>query len=307
MADRTTLNTFASRQYGVFNRRQATEAGYDRHAIQRRITSGDWIRLGPNVFCVSSAPPKWERQLAAAVLSRPRAIVGGGSAAYLLGLRGFRKGRPTIVVPEGSNARLTIGRVIRSKHFDALATVHVAGFDVTSVAETLMTLARDTSTGSLEDSLEDALLAGKVRIADFAPIIDRERGSPWAALMERIVFEHSADAPSVDSSYLEALLERVLAGSRTPSWQREFPFSIRGRPGRVDVYFPDWRMAVEADGRTWHGRRRDEEKDRRRDAELAAQGIHVMRLTYKMLTEEPDRCRALIIAAGSHRSAQRVV
>ncbi len=250
MADRSTINTFASRQYGVFNRRQASEAGYDRHAIQRRIASGEWIRLGPNVFCVSSAPPKWERQMAAAVLSRPRAIVGGGSAAFLLGLRGYRRGRPTIVIPEGSNARLSIGRVIRSKHFDALATAQVAGFEVTSMAETLMMLARDTAPGSLEDSLEDALLAGKVRIADFAPIIDRERGA---------------------------------------------------------VYFPDWRLAVEADGRTWHGRRRDEEKDRRRDAELAAQGIHVMRLTYDMLTEEPDRCRALIVAAGSHRSAQRVV
>lgn len=307
MADRSTIDTFASRQYGVFSRRQATEAGYDRHAIQRRVSSSEWIRLGPNVFCVSSAPPKWERKMAAAVLSRPRAVVGGRSAAYLLGIRGFRPGRPTVVVPVGSNARLEIGRVIRSKHFDRLATVQVAGFTVTSVAETLMTLAKDLPLASLEDSFEDALLAGKVRISDFAPIIEREAGAPWAGVMERLVFEHSAGAPSVDSSYLEGLLERLFSKAQLPEWRREFPFSIRGRPGRVDVYFPDWRLAVEADGRTWHGRRRDEEQDRRRDAELAAQGIQVIRLTYTMLTDEPDECLRLVLAAGRHRSAQRVV
>jgi very-short-patch-repair endonuclease len=60
---------------------------------------------------------------------------------------------------------------------------------------------------------------------------------------------------------------------------------------------------IEADGRAWHGRFVDQEADRRRDAELAAKGIQVIRLTYSMLTEEPDRCLEMILAAGRHRSA----
>lgn len=306
MGDRGVIDVYASRQYGVFNRRQLREAGYDRSAVARRVASGEWVRLCPNVFCLASAPPKWERQLAAAVLSRPRALVGGKSAACLLSLRGFRKSRPTIIVPEGANTRLSIGRVIRSKHFDSLFTVSVAGFEVTSVAETLMTLARELPAPDLEAALEDALLAGQVDIEKLRVVLAREAGSPWAGVLAGLVLDHSADAPTPNSSYLEALLERLLANAELPTTHREFSFSIRGAPARVDVYIPDWRMVIEADGRAWHGRIRDQEADRRRDAGLAARGIQVIRLTYRMITDDPDECLSMILAAGAHRSAQRV-
>lgn len=307
MGERRAIDVFASRQYGVFNKGQIREAGYDRSAVQRRVRSGEWIRLCPNVFCLASAPPKWERQLAAAVLSRPKAIVAGSTAAYLLGFRDYRKGPPTILVPEGSNARLSIGRVIRSKHFDSIATVQLAGFTTTSAAETIMTLARDLSIGDLEATLEDALLAGQVELGDLSVVLEREAGSPWAGVLNQLVIDHSEDAPTPDSSYLEALLERLLSRADLPTTLREFPFSIRGESARVDVYIPDWTMVIEADGRAWHGRMRDQESDKRRDAGLAAKGIQVIRLTYEMITEDPDGCLDMIKAAGSHRSAERIV
>jgi very-short-patch-repair endonuclease len=307
MGERRSIDAFASRQYGVFNRDQVRKAGFDRNAVKRRVASGEWIRLGANVFAVASAPPKWERQMAAAVLSRPRAYVAGPSAAHLLGFRDFRPGRTTIVVPEGSNSRLSIGRVIRSKHFDSLATVQVAGFTLTSAAETLMTLARDLSEPELESVLEDALLARLVDVNELREVLEREAGSPWVAVLERQVVLHSADAPTPDSSYLEALLERLLDGATLPDMVREFPFSIRGTPARVDVFIPDWQLVIEADGRAWHGRTVNQEADRRRDAGLAAQGIQVIRLTYRMITKDPNGCLAMILAAGEHRSAKRVV
>jgi very-short-patch-repair endonuclease len=209
-------------------------------------------------------------------------------------------------VPEGSNSRLSIGRVIRSKHFDSLATVQVTGFTVTSAAETLMALARDLSEADHEAALEDALLAGQVEVGHLWEVLQREAGSPWAGVMERQVLLHSSDAPTYGSSYLEALLERLLGRADLPRFVRESPFSIRGIPARVDVFIPDWQLVIEADGRAWHGRLRDQEADHRRDAGLAAKGIQVIRLTYRMITEGPEECLEMIRAAGSHRSAQRV-
>lgn len=307
MGERSEIDVFARRQYGVFNRDQIRRAGFDRNAVKRRVASGEWIRLAPNVFCLASAAPRWERLMAAAVLSRRRAYVGGSSAAYLHGFRDYRPGQPTIIVPEGGNGRLPIGRVIRSKHFDSLTTVQIAGFTVTSSAETLMTLARDLSESKLEAGLEDALLARQVAMPDLRTVLKREAGSPWSGRLERLVMEHSADAPTPESSYLEALLERLLAGSELPEVVREFPFSIRGVPARVDVFIPEWQLVIEADGRTWHGRIRDQEADRRRDAGLAAKGIQVIRLTYSMITREADSCLSMIVDAGRHRSANRVV
>jgi very-short-patch-repair endonuclease len=125
--------------------------------------------------------------------------------------------------------------------------------------------------------------------------------------MDRLVVDHSADAPTPNSSYLEALLERLLAEAELPTTLREFSFSIRGTPARVDVYIPDWQMVIEipdwqmvieADGRAWHGRLRDQEADRRRDAGLAARGIQAIRLTYRMITDDPGECLSMILAAG---------
>lgn len=102
-------------------------------------------------------------------------MVAGSSEAHLLGFRSYRQGRPTIFVPEGSNVRLSIGRVIRNKHFDSIATVHVAGFTTTSAAETIMTLARDQSFDDLEATLEDALLAGQVEVGDLRVVLERDQ------------------------------------------------------------------------------------------------------------------------------------
>ncbi len=305
VGNRATIDELASRQYGVFNTGQIREAGYDRSAVQRRVRSGEWIRLGPSVFCLASSPPKWERQLAAAVLSRRRALVGGTSAAALHGFRGIAREHPTIVVPEGSNARMNFGRVMRTKHFDSLATASVSGFTVTSVAETVFALLRDLSERVMSGILEDALLARKVAIDDFHPILDRDAGSPWVAVLERLVIDHSATAPSTDASYLEARLEKLLGSAVLPRWERESPFTIQGRSARVDVFIPDWLLVIEADGRAWHGRQVDMESDRRRDAWLASQGIQVIRLTYSMIVEDPEGCLAMILSAGSHRRASR--
>lgn len=305
MGDMRRLNQVASRQYGVFNRRQLREAGFDRFAVGRRVGSGEWIRVCPNVFSLASAPPKWERQMAAAILSRQEAYVAGRSAAYLLGFKGFSKAKPTVVVPPNANTRLTIGRVIRSKHFSVMAIETIAGFTVTSSAETLLMLARDLTRDRLESCLEDALLARRVTLPDLRQVLAREARAPGSAVLEHLVLAHTEDAPTPDSTYLEALLERSLRRAQLPGWIREAPFSIRGAKARVDVFIPDWDLVVEADGRAWHGRIRDQESDKRRDAELAARGIQVIRLSYSMLSEEFDECVRLIREAGQHRRARR--
>lgn len=44
----------------------------------------------------------------------------------------------------------------------------------------------------------------------------------------------------------------------------------------VDFYWPRERLALEMDGRAFHTSRRDFERDRRRDADLATRGIRVL-------------------------------
>jgi very-short-patch-repair endonuclease len=305
MGDSRQIDRLASRQHGVFSGSQLREAGFDKHAVARRLASGEWRQFDYRVFGLSSAAPTWERQLWIALLSRPRAVLGGRSAAHLLGFPGFSRSRPVIVVPGSANARSQIAKVIRSEHFDELEVERVRGFPVTSAAETLLTLVGEMSAIRFEQLLDELLLSGKLKLERLERVAKRESGRRrrGITLLRALLEDRLSDASSHDASYLERLLERLLRKLEIPKWLREYPFSLDGRENRVDVYVPLWRLVIEADGRNWHARVRDFEEDRRRDNELAARGIQVIRLTYRMLKFDPEGCRQTILAVGRVRSA----
>lgn len=305
MGDSRKIDRLASRQHGVFSGAQLRKAGFDKHAVARRLASGEWRQFDYRVFGLASAAPTWERQVWIALLSRPRAIVGGRSAAHLLGFPGFSRSRPVIVVPGSANARSQIAKVIRSEYFDELEVERVRGFPVTSVAETLLTLVGEMSAIRFERLLDELILSGKLKLEQLERVANRESGRRrrGITLLRALLEDRLADASSHDASYLERLLERLLRTLEIPEWLREYPFSLGGRESRVDVYVPLWRLVIEADGRNWHARVRDFEEDRRRDNELAARGIQVIRLTYRMLKSDPEGCRQTILAVGRVRSA----
>ncbi len=244
----------------------------------------------------------------AAVLSQPQAIVGHRSAAHLLGLYDIARGSPTIVVPKGSNTRSGLAQVIESDQFARLATTTVGAFQVTTVPETMLALAADLEGEQLTDLFDAALLAGKLDLKAQFVIFDREVGRRPRGIkhLRQLALSRLPTAPSHGSSYLEAMLERVLkASQRLPAWTREYPFTVNGSEARVDVFIPDWSLVVESDGRNWHMRNQAFESDRARDIELATGGLQVLRFTYDMLLSDSHGCLDQILKVGSVRTAQR--
>jgi hypothetical protein len=232
--------------------------------------------------------------------------VGGSSAAHLHRFPGFGKSKPAIFVPGSSNARSSIARVVRAEHFDELEVVRVNGFEATSVAETLLGLASDIAGRRLETLIDELLLSDRARLDGLLAVADRESGRRRRGIVvfRSIVEDRAPTAESKQSSYLERLLERILhSADGLPIWAREHPFSIGGHPCRVDVFIPIWNLVIEADGRNWHARVGDFDNDRRRDNELAARGIQVIRFTYPMLKTDPAGCLATIRSVGRVRSA----
>jgi very-short-patch-repair endonuclease len=67
--------------------------------------------------------------------------------------------------------------------------------------------------------------------------------------------------------------------------QARFPWRARVSH-RCDVLLPRSRLVLEADGRLWHARVRDFERDRERDNEAIAHGYGVLRFTWRHITRE---------------------
>jgi hypothetical protein len=298
----TVIAALARRQHGCWSRAQALAAGFTPTMIRTRVRSGTWIRLDTGVYAHAASLPTWERSVMAAVLAEPWACASHRAAAALHRLEGFRAGRPELTVLPGANARGRLAIVHRGVD---VQTQRVSGILTSSLPQTFIDLAQvvsaerlRTALGARASEVPTLLDAVRDRCCALAPRGGRDL-RPLKAALQRF---GSGTLPS--ETELERRMRRVLASPLIPaiSWQAPFP----GRnPGlrRVDGLIPGWSLVLEGDGRAWHTRLDDFERDRRRDAEAAAAGLLTLRFTWHQLTAEPDWVRATVISAGSHRAA----
>jgi very-short-patch-repair endonuclease len=296
------LDEYAARQYGVFSLTQVRQSGFTPKMIETRLATGAWMRLANGVYVLASAPPKWERQMAAALLSRPGSVAAGRSAAHLLDFEGFGTARPVIMIGPGGNARSPIARVIRAKAFNEVERIRARGFEATSPAETLATLSRELDSERLEKLVDECLARRIVTVEKVDATLRHWGGWPGITKMRPLLDERRADAYQPATSELERLLFRLLSHPGIPSHTRQMPFAFETVDMTTDAYIPAWRLIAEGDGRRWHTRVADFERDRRRDNAATSHGYAVLRFTYQMLRNEPDQCLIDLLRTGRMRS-----
>lgn len=296
------LDEYAARQYGVFSLDQAKSVGFTPKMIETRRTNRAWVRMAPSVYALASAPPKWERQMAAALLTREGAIAAGRSAAYLHGFPGAKAGGPVIMIGIDGNARSPLATVLRSTHFDSIGRVRRRGFVTTNEAETIISLARDRTAAELERIVDETVARGSCSVAEMQRLVDEREGVPGLKKLRPIIEERGPEAYQPPVSELERLLYGLVEHPGVPPVTRQMPFLFRMVKATVDLYVPAWRLIVEADGRRWHTRKADMELDRRRDNEATAHGLAVLRFTWQMLTKDRDECLETLLRTGRVRS-----
>ncbi|NTV39639.1 MAG: DUF559 domain-containing protein [Demequinaceae bacterium] len=78
----------------------------------------------------------------------------------------------------------------------------------------------------------------------------------------------------------------------------------QGRKYVVDMFHRATRLAVELDGRTYHGDNAARLRDLERDAHLATVGVSTLRLTYDDIMRRPDWCRRTVSLALGARAGR---
>jgi very-short-patch-repair endonuclease len=99
-------------------------------------------------------------------------------------------------------------------------------------------------------------------------------------------------------SEAERRFHKLLRGADITGWNANFRVGVAGKTYRIDVAFPEARIAIEIDGFAYHSSQGAFQSDRQRDAALAAAGWRVVRFTWLDLTNDPAgviaRIRALL-------------
>lgn len=180
-----------------------------------------------------------------------------------------------VTVPHG-RCRSRPGILVRMLSGDV---AEVDGIPVTSVERTIVDLATTMSSIGLRRVLA---LAVRDHGIDPAVVLRRCAGRRGAAMLRKLM--DGDTAPAVTRSVAEERFLGIVTRARLPrpmvnAW-------IEGY--EVDFLWPAQRIIVEVDGFAFHSTRASFENDRRRDAELSAQGYRIMRVTWHQLETEHE-------------------
>jgi very-short-patch-repair endonuclease len=214
-----------------------------------------------------------------------------------------RESKPEILIPFAGNSRSPLARVVRSRHYSLIQRIAVQGMDTTSIPETLLTLGLTHPPSMIERWVDDLMARNRLGASDFDPIFARLTDARFRGLkaLRGIVGSRDEDAYQPPTSELERLLYGLLDLTELPRYSRQVPIEYDQLQTTVDAYIEDWRIIVEGDGRRWHTRKTDFDRDRSRDNAAAGKGIQVIRFTYRMLKDDPQGCVNTLLHAGQWR------
>lgn len=294
------------RQHGVISRDQAVRCGASPRFVDRLLADGLWRPVHRGVYRSvgheeSEAQRAFAACLAAALSARrtperaphqgPVAVATGGTAARLLGLDGAPKYGPVELLST-RRPRLLGVTVHQTRSLLPKDVRRTRGLPITSAARTLALLARRVTPARLERLTDDALRRGLTRLIDLEEILDRVHGPGPASLGAlRVVVRDRRPEDATTESRLEQDILRLLRDARLPTPVTQHPVDLGDRVVRIDLAYPDQRIAIEVDGFRYHSERSDHEKDRAKGNALVQRGWRLVRITSK--TPAPE-IRALL-------------
>jgi len=286
------------RNGGAVPLRQLDGAGLGRVDISTAVAEGAVIRIRRGWYAVPDAP---------ADVARAARVGGAATAASIARLHGLWQhdghddGMLHVRVPLSASKLyspdpLNVGvRLDRERervclHYRSGPIVSARDPLALALAEMLRCAAPDDAVAAIDSALARGELGptGLDRLRELT-----------APSYRRTLDRCSAGSESGIETKVRLLLRRHRIAHRT---------QVRISPvGWVDLLVGD-RFVIEADGSRFHAGEAEFENDRRRDFELAMRGYVVLRLSYRMITDDWPVVREgilAIIARGEHRWGYR--
>ena len=223
---------------------------------------------------------------AAVLVGGPGAVLAGRASAAVWRLL---PGLSTIdIVVPGDRGRELRGVRARQARLEACEITTYLGLPVTTIARTALDVAAWDQPDRVDELLDTALLEGWYDHEEMLSLIARRAGQRGVGVLrERIM--RLGDAPPRFRSRAERrardhIRDAALVVPIVNAW---FP-TIAGHGHELDLWWPELRLDVEIDGPR-HQLPFQAAGDRRRDADLAARGVTVVRVPTPVVDDEPAR------------------
>jgi very-short-patch-repair endonuclease len=281
----------ASRQYGLITREQLIACGVSDSAIATRVKQVRLHRAHRSVYVVGhTAPTPLQREMAAVLAAGCDAVLSHESAAYLWGLADEPVGlaHVTLAYRDCKKPGITAHR---TRALPAADRTIRWGIPVTTPARTVIDLADRLDSRELEQMIAEARVMKCLTGGQLRQALRRSRGRRGAGRIRELLDQ--AHGPALTRSEAERRFLALIRAAHLPEPRTN---AVVGG-FEVDFYWPVEGLVVEIDGFAFHSSRRSFERDRERDAMLAATGLRVIRVTWLQVTGAPEAVIARLAGA----------
>ena len=295
--------------YGRIAERAQSQLGlvswHDLRAIDVRADAfrrlPGWEARCPHVFAHTSAPRTWRQDVVAAVLDAPSdGVATSRTAARLFGVPGYQRHLTAhVLVKRGRHRRRLCHGVLHETfwlphhHRDVQQDIPVV-----AVRRLPFELAPVLAPSALRWVIDFCINERGLTVDTLALTVAElcRSGRPGSAEMRRQV-DDLAPGYVPPNSILAAKYRDLCLAHGIPPGEVEVHTGDERWIGRVDVLYRGRKVIVELDSRRWHNTRDGFESDRERTNALVLAGWRVVRITWRMLHDHPERVVALLRAA----------
>lgn len=260
--------------------------------IDRLVSQGQLVVVMAGIYQVYPTAGHTDL-LRGATLALPNPVVSHQSAAFLLDFTIVPKLEPTVTVASHTTHIFPGVTVRRNDDLKPAHMTRVDGLRTTNVVRTVFDLGGVLEFTEFDAITEGLILEGRLKERHLQRIVDElaRKGKPGSRAAKDFL-EIRAGAKA-GSTVLERKGRAVIASAGLPAPVSQF--SIPWSPGkRFDDAYPEARVAIEWDSRSWHQQRAAMASDRARDRTAAAHGWFVLRFTWSDVTERPGEVSASV-------------
>jgi very-short-patch-repair endonuclease len=280
--------------------RSMIERDYGQYALRSCVATGALVRLLPGIYVHADCAAEPDVRIrAASAWIAPVGAVTGAAACWMWGAVTRAPSIVTLQVPPALH-RAAPGWVRLVRPAVPIKAVDVNGVRVVNradaVAQAWCELRDDRAVGMVIDAVR-ARVTTPLQITEAVAAIPRVRAR--AQLLDTLQHLESGV-----TSFLEHKAKSHVFPERLfPELAWQYPVHAAGRNRVLDAFAADARLALEFDGTEYHSGDAARLADIQRDAELAAIGIQVLRLSYESVMRRPQWCRDMYRAARAMRLA----
>jgi very-short-patch-repair endonuclease/predicted transcriptional regulator of viral defense system len=293
----------ARSQHWVVTRTQLMELGLGSEAIRHRLRVGRLHRVMRGVYAVGRpAVDAHGRWMAAVLACGPHARLSHRSAAALWGIRRETPGPIDVVVPAHVARRRPGIRVHRRAGLgspgrlpeQSPADVSADPIPVTDPVSTIVDLAMCVSPHELEAAVNEADHLDLIDPEALREALDSFPERRGVGRLRRLLDRHTfvLTDTRLEQLFLPHARAAGLPLPQTQVWLNDY---------RVDFYWPDLGLVVEADSLRYHRTPAKQAADNRRDQAHIAAGLMPLRFTHWQIRHEPRHVRKLLAIAASQR------